>query len=1152
MASEDRWERIGALFEAALDQPLEDRSAWLDRAAGDDPELLREVAEMLAAHAKAEGVLERSLHPLASVALEAEEIGGLQGELGPYRLVREIGRGGMGVVYQAHDPRLERPVALKFLPGHLASDPEARARFLAEAKAASVLDHPSICTVYDVGESADGRHYIAMAFYEGETLDRKIERGPLPVEEALEIGARVAEGLGRAHEAGIVHRDIKPSNIMVTARGEVKILDFGVAKLKGSGGLTRPGTKVGTFAYMSPEQARGEEVDPRADVWALGCLLYEMLGGVRAFPAVGEAAVLEAIVGQDPVPLGKLRRGLPEELTAVVARALAKVPAERHASTTELLAELGPLLNRATQPHTPVEARPPVKLPAPLTSFLGRERELQEVRAHVGRARLVTLTGPAGTGKTRLALQAAATLDGDFPDGLYFVPLAAIRDPSLVPPAIAHAVGVQEGIGTPAAAALVEALRDRRLLLLLDNFEQVIAAAPTVAELLSGCPEVKALITSRVVLRLSGEQTVDIPPLELPDAGAAAAPGELGRYSAAALFLDRARTVRPDLELDAPGLKAVAEICIRLEGMPLAIELAAARIKRFSPQALLARLGARLEILKAGPRDSPTRHRTLRNAIAWSYDLLSPPQAALFRRLSLFVGSQGFTLADAADAAAWPAPVAIDAEEGVTALLDQSLVREAGGGGSEPRFLMLETIRELGVERLEEAAEAEEARRGHGRRFLALAREAAGELTGPRQRQWLDRLEAERGNLWAALDWAERLGEAAAGLAMAAGLWRFWLVRGGAEEGRRRLGRLLDLPGAATPSKERAEALHGAATLAHNQGDNEAARRSMEEALDLWRRLGDRQGAAGALINLGWVACELSDLETAQTLSQEGLALSRELGDRRGVALALNNLGWVASYRGEPLLAEALHRESLDLRREVGDQRGIAFALANLAWNAHAAGDYPRSLALLGEAREMLQALGDRVLLGWTATLAGQLALEQGDVAAGEADLEGSLRLCREGGNPSVLAWALSVLGRMKAERGDLTAARQLLEESLDLWRGTGTGWGVAGALAGLGEAAQRAGDLGAAATLYRDSLRLRREIGDLAGEAECREALGALALESGAPAEAAAELAAAAELRRATGTPVPALRWDRHQACVEALRDVPGESTPPGPPAGA
>ncbi len=991
-----------------------------------------------------------------------------------------------------------------------------------------------------------------MAYYEGETLARRLERGPVPPDDALGIAIRVADGLARAHEAGIVHRDIKPANLMLTRRGEVKILDFGLAKLGGDPDLTEPGGIVGTPAYMSPEAIRGDEVDGRADLWSLGVVLYEMIAGRRPF--VGDRmTVLHGILREDPPGLTEMPAEPPEGLDPVLRRCLAKEPDRRYEDADALRAEL-----EALRRGRPTSRRPgrssvagAVDVPSSLTSFVGRDRELERLRELVSHARLLTLTGPAGTGKTRLALQLARTVQDEVSGAAVFVPLAAIDDPALIAPTIARALALEDAPNRSVLEQLTDALGgDRSVLLVLDNVEQIVEpASALISELLGACPALTIVVTSRIPLGITGEHEFPVPPLDLPDPDEGVTDIEaLESWPAIRLFVDRARAVKPDFALTEANAEAVARLCARLDALPLAIELAAARTKLLPAAALLKRLGGRLDLLKGGPRDRPARHQTLRAAIGWSYDLSTGADQRLFRQLSVFVG--GFTLDLAEAVCGSTLDAEVDVVEGIGRLIDQSLLRrqegEGGEGGEvgewdeagEPRFLMLETVRAFGLEALEASGEAADVRRAHAAACLDLAERAEPELTGADQAVWLDRLEVEHDNLRAALAWAEEVGAPEVGVRIATALWRFWLVRGHLAEGRDRLDRLLARAGDRISAGLRARALNGLATLVHNHGDNLRARELLEDCLALRRREGDRAGIAEALNNLAWVACELTDLEVAHEVSEEALALNRELGATRGVAVALNNLGWMANYQGDYRAAREYHEENLRLRRQLGDRRHVAFALTSLAWAEADHGDDRRADSLLDEALELLAELDDRLLTGFAVLIRAKIQRDRGEAERALETLDRGLPLWREGGNRSGVAWCACVRGAILADLGRMDEARSDYEEGLEIWQTIGGRWGEAIALMGLGRVAAAANEADRARALFRQALAIQAETGDRRGAAESLERMAELDLEDGADERAARLLGLAGQLRAEIEVPVPPRLRDELAELTAGLRE--------------
>ena len=675
-------------------------------------------------------------------------------------------------------------------------------------------------------------------------------------------------------------------------------------------------------------------------------------------------------------------------------------------------------------------------LPTHPTALLGRERELAEVRRLFGDgARLVTLTGPGGTGKTRLALQVAAELLDHFPDGVFFVELAPLTEPDLAIATVAHVLGLREAGGRSLRDTVTSYLKDKHLLLVLDNFEQILVAAPLVADLLAACPMLKVLVTSRAVLRLRGEREFAVPPLALPDSESQTSVEALGQYAAVSLFGLRAVDAKADFSLTDENAPTVAEICRRLDGLPLAIELAAARIKVLSPEELLRRLERRLPLLTGGAWDLPARQRTLRDTIVWSYELLDEAERRLFRRLSVFVG--GFTLA-AAEAICTPdGEAGIDVLEGVASLVHMSLLRQHRGVDGEARFGMLETIREFALEQLEASGEAGRTQRLHAEHYLALAEIARPRLTGPDQSAWLARLQADHDNMRAALARSLEDREStpiALGLAWA--LYRFWQRGGHVSEGRDWLARAL-ARSALSDGETRARLLNAAGVLARTHGDNPPARSFFEESLAIYRRLGDRGGLANALHNLGSVIRYEGDYERAAVLLDESVALWRVVGDRWGLAHALTIQGGVARDLGEDGAATALYEESLALLREVEDPWSVATQLGELGILVHEQGDRDRATSLFTQYLAIRRGLGDRMGTAWAFAKLGRVAHEQRDCERSSELYSQALRLYREIGNrwgPIVCVEGLAALaastGRPRRS-ASLFGAAEVLREAI-------------------------------------------------------------------------------------------------------------------------
>ena len=589
----------------------------------------------------------------------------------------------------------------------------------------------------------------------------------------------------------------------------------------------------------------------------------------------------------------------------------------------------------------------------------------------------MTLTGPGGSGKTRLSLRVAEQLRPEYASGAFFVELAPISDAGLIPTTIAQAIGLREDPQRPVVELLEAHLRDLHLLLVADNFEQVVDGAPVVGRLLGTAPHLTVLASSREVLHLRGEQEYPVPPLGVPDPGDLPPPESLTRFDAVALFVQRARAVRPDFELDAQNASAVAAICIRLDGLPLAIELAAARSKLFDPMAILARLDRSLTLLTSGARDVPERQRTLRGAIAWSHDLLDEPERALLRRLAVFVG--GCTV-DGAQAVCDPdCALGLDMLDALGSLVDKSLLKRVGSPDGEPRFLMLETIRDYGLERLVESGEAELVQRRHEDHFVALARAAEPELLGARPTEWLDLLDAEQDDLRAAIQRAADDGRIEVALDAAAALWRFWQQRGHLVEGRKTLRALLDLPTAANPTKARARALGGLGGVAYWQADTATARRAYAEAVSIERGLDDQAGLAEALYNAGFVDALIGDGPRARAEYDEAIRIYEAIGDRKGLLNVREALVFIHLHSGDLSAARAVERQTLADFRIAGESLRIASALSALTAIDVLDGKFEAAYESLDEALAMFRAQGDMQRVSSLLTMAAALALGEGD-----------------------------------------------------------------------------------------------------------------------------------------------------------------------------
>ena len=1002
------WRRVEELCHQALELDEDRRTEFLRSACGHDDELRREVESLLAHEKKAQHFIEIPAMEVAGKILAkqtpSERWKSLIGStVSHYRVIERLGGGGMGVVYKAEDLDLGRFVALKFLPDDVAHDPQTLSRFQREAKAASALNHPNIVTIYELGH-LNGTHYIAMEMICGVTLRTLLASGPLPYRKAIAIATQIADALANAHETGLVHRDLKPENLMVAQDGNAKILDFGLAKLRDqslnaerstqASLLTDPGTVMGTVGYMSPEQANGDDVDFRSDQFSFGAVLHEMINGHPAFTGRGRAEIMAAIVRDQPQP--SMNVLAPAPFFWILQKCLAKDANQRYSSTRDLACDLATVRDLRVDPETRTTVRPPSNMPVQRTAFIGREREVANLRQLLSRGdvRLVTLTGPGGIGKTRLAVQVVAEMSAGFTGGVCFVSLSAVSSKDSVTRAIAQAIGLREVPGQSPQESLKEYVSGltQPLLLLLDNFEHLLSAASDVAELLTFNPNLKVMVTSQASLHIYGEHELPVPALAAPDLRSVPqAPEAVSRFAAVALFLERAKAVKHDFTLTKENASAVAAICSRLDGLPLAIELAASRVKLLSPTAMLTRLESSLNLLTGGARDLPVRQQTLRGTVNWSYSLLNAAEQSLVRRLSVFTG--GCTLEAVEAVCDTKGDLGIDVLDGMSSMVDKSLIQQLEQTGAEQRFLMLSTIREYALEQLVQSGEEFATRRAHAAYYIVLAEECGKDLsTHP---EWLERFDLEHQNFRDALEFLIRTGDADWGMRLGAALFHFWETREHFAEGRAFLERLLHLPGA-VQLKMRARLLFCASVIAGSQGNFDAS----------------------------------------QQLQEDSLASCRELQDDRGVAVSLNALGVTARERGNLDTAVSLFEQCVAKWRALGSPIDTARALSNLANVVRLQGNYGRAHALYDECLAIFHAAGDRTGVAWTLNYLGDLARESVDSIASRSYYEQSLSAFRQLGDGWGIASALCDLATLTAAQGKHDDAERLYGESIKIFQG--------------------------------------------------------------------------------------------------------------------
>ena len=855
---------------------------------------------------------------------------------------REVGRGGFGVVYRCWQRGLDRVVAVKVMTQ---TSPDDRARFVREQQAMGRLTgHPNIVAVLQVGEIEGGLPFLVMPYCELGCVQQRItQSGELPVEDVLQVGIKVAGALASAHRVQIVHREVKPANILLTDYGEPALCDFGIARMNG-GFKTATGFLVGSPAFTAPEVIMGEPPSAATDVYGLGASLFTALTGHAAFERhAGEQVVAQFVrITRGDVP-DLRQRGMPEDLAAVINAAMARDPAQRPSplelgqQLQQVQARLGlpvdtmalhnagsaggsarPAGRPARPASSPAGAAPstaerpaPGNVPAPLGELVGRGTEMAQLRELLSCSRLVTLSGIGGIGKTTLATHAARELRRDFPEGVWLVELADLREAALLVDVVSAALGIRHQPGRSPAEAVVDFLAPRQVLLVLDNCEQLIDdVAKLVDALLRDCPRLHILTTSREVLDIGGEAVLALSPLPCPAAGGDQTVRTLAGYEAVALFVERARVVLPGFALTQANAAAVARICTRLEGLPLALELAAARVRAMSVEQIAEGLADRFALLARGRRGAPTRQRTLAGCIDWSYQLCTSTEQQLWAQISVFAGSFDLPAVQFLCAEQLGSGQCLDL---LCALVDKSILIRTETSDHTARFRLLDTLRDYGRAQLS-PTESDHMHRRHADWYEQLLTHAAAEWYGPQQVPWLHRLSTEMPNIREALQTRVNDNPVAA-LHMMTYLRPLWLLRGMFSEARRWLKLALDATTPA-PTALHIRALHDVALIADAQGDLSAAAAAIAHARTLLDNIEDPEQHGLIDFVEGMQAMFSNDLTRALSCFQHALDNST---DYEASTASMYLMGTVLEFMGNHTAAMNLYHKALDHAETRGD-----------------------------------------------------------------------------------------------------------------------------------------------------------------------------------------------------------------------------------------
>ncbi|MEM7165946.1 MAG: tetratricopeptide repeat protein [Planctomycetota bacterium] len=1064
----DQYQRLRTLFQEACDLGAAARREFIDRECPMGDELRPELDRLLtqAATATTGHLQPRAASDAAARGTAADTagvLGTLPRQLGHYQVDGELGRGGMGVVYDAVDERLGRRVALKVLPAALLAAPDAHAAFEREAQHLAALNHPNIATIFSL-EQHEGLSFYTLERIDGQSLAQRLRNGVPPADEALRMAREMCLALEAAHRAEIVHLDFKPGNVMLDAEGRVKVLDFGIARpLQDSRATSAP--LAGTPGYMAPEQIAGGTIDARTDLWALGCVLFEVAGGGSCFAGRTVADVTEATLQAE---LDWSRIPDKHALRPIIERCLRRDLDRRIESSAEVLGLLdgevaAAMLPRHSTVVAPSQSTSP--LPQAVTSFVGRTQLLAEIDAHLQDRRLVTLTGLGGSGKTRLAIEAARRAEAAFDRGACWIDLGLLSDDTALLHHVATAAGVR--ITGHEATELTTALRDQSVLLVLDNCEHVLdSVTALVAPILASCPKVVVLTTSREALGLAGETLVGIPPLTVPRRGNDRVES-LDESESVQLLL--ARAARKDFTLSQENAAAIASICRRLDGIPLAIELAASRLQVLTAAELDKRLEYRFQLLTRGRSNAPVRQRTLRATLDWSYELLTNDEQQLLQRLSIFAG--GWTLRAAEEVCCGGSIEHWDVLDLLTGLVNKSLVVVTNDDEQRgARYRFLETVRAYAAETWaggnENGAletETDGVTRNYVDYYHRLSEEALPFLEGgAHQLRWLARLDADVENLLRAMELCLRvLDDRKCGSEIAVNAWAYWDLRSVMHRVLPLLRGLVDdAPEDALPPTLRAKALNAIGMLLLDLEDYSQALTYYQRCIDFCNEAGYEANAAVVTMNYAIAIKKLGDYDGARQRYQDALEITRRVGGDSRLGQLLLNLGILETEQNNAAAAQAYLDEALAVaeRREDAHTAGsVLGAMGSLRCHI---GDYDQACALHRRAQQVFRELGDRTGIARSLGNLGIAQLSLGDLQGSYDTQAESLRLRRQLDNSHGLSIALVNLAPSARRLQRFDEARRLLTECFEV---LGVG-GIERTLAYAFEAtAELAADLGAA-----------------------------------------------------------------------------------------